>query len=59
MARGLAFLLLLLGAGILGCSKSRDTHSESIPEIPKGRPSVGREEGEKMPVAPPAKRRSY
>ena len=59
MVRGLASLLLLLGAGLLGCSKSHDAHSENIPEIPKGRPSVGREAGEQVPVAPPAKRRPY
>jgi hypothetical protein len=58
MVRGLAFLLLLLDVGFFGCSKSPDAHSESIPEIPKGRPSVGREAGEQFPVAPPAKPRS-
>lgn len=56
MVRGLTFLVLLLAVGFLGCSQSRDAHSESIPKIPKGRAAVGREAGEKMPVAPPAKR---
>ena len=56
MVRGLAFLLLLLGAGLLGCSPSPEAQPESIPEIPKGRPAVGRDAGERVPVAPPAKR---
>jgi hypothetical protein len=55
MVRRWAFLLLLLGAGLLGCSKSRDPHSGSIPDIPPGRGKPGPEAGEKLPVAPPAK----
>jgi hypothetical protein len=53
--RGLTLFLLLLGVGMLGCSEPDDPHAESIPDIPPGRSSVGPEEGEKMPVAPPRK----
>ena len=56
MLRRLAFLLLLLGVGWLGCSSSHDGHSESIPKIPPGRARVKPEQGEQMPVAPPAKK---
>lgn len=55
MLRRVAFLLLLLSAGWLGCSRSEDAHSESIPKIPPGRSRVGPEEGRQMPVAPPGK----
>ena len=55
MLRRVAFLLLLLSAGWLGCSKSQDAHSESIPKIPPGRSRVGPEQRGQMPVAPPAK----
>jgi hypothetical protein len=55
MVRGLAFLLLLLGGGLLGCSKSEAPHAESIPNIPPGRASVGPEGGDQMPVTPPGK----
>ena len=54
MLRRVAFLLLL-SAGWLGCSRSEDAHSESIPKIPPGRSRVGPEEGRQMPVAPPGK----
>jgi hypothetical protein len=56
MLRRLALLLLLLAAGWLGCSKSRDSHSESIPKIPPGRSRVGPDQGSQVPVAPPAKK---
>jgi len=51
--RGLMLFLWVLGAGLLGCSGAEEPHEESIPDIPPGRSSVGPEEGEKMPVAPP------
>jgi hypothetical protein len=54
MIRGLV-VLLLLSAVLIGCSKSVDPHSKSIPNIPKGRSAVGPEAGQKLPVAPPKK----
>ncbi len=55
MVRGLAWSLLLLGAGLFGCSETDDAHSDSIPNIPPGRSRVGPEAGEQMPVAPPGR----
>ena len=56
MFRRVAFLLLLLSAGGLGCAKSQDAHSESIPKIPPGRSRVGPEQGVQVPVASPLKK---
>ena len=56
MLRRWALLLLLLGAGSLGCSRSPDANSESIPKVPPGRARVGPEQGERMPVAPPGQK---
>ncbi len=55
MVREVTLGLLLLSAGLPGCSSSHEPHSESIPNIPPGRASVEPERGEQMPVAPPAK----
>jgi hypothetical protein len=55
IVRGFTLLLLFLAAGAFGCSGAADDHSESIPDIPPGRSSVGPEAGEQMPVAPPGK----
>jgi len=53
MLRGLAFLLLLLGVGLLGCSESDDAQPENIPDIPPGRSLTGPEAGGHLPVVPP------
>jgi len=55
MFRGLAWLLVLLAASSLGCSSQEEPHAQSIPEIPPGRAKVGPEQGEQVPVAPPAR----
>lgn len=55
MLRGLVLLLILLGAGLAGCGKKPNPHTESIPKIPPGRAAVGPEQGQKLPVAPPGK----
>lgn len=55
MRRAFGCLLLLLAVGLFGCSKAEDPNAKSIPNIPPGRGSVGPDQGEKMPVAPPGR----
>jgi hypothetical protein len=54
MMREAAFLLLLMIVGLVGCTKTEDSHPESIPDIPPGRSSDGSEAGDHLPMAPPA-----